>query len=270
MSRLSVIGGAEGTLLTPAAVLRGRPMPEIKGLLFDKDGTILDFYKTWVPINRAIAVDAAGGDLALAAELLRAGGQDPDTDMIAPGAVLSAAGVVGIAQCFAEALGERAPPDLVEIVSRNFREGGAKHATLIEGAVEELIGLRTTGYRIGLATNDTVDGLRASLGRFEGLIDKFEFHCGCDSGHGAKPEPGMGLAFAEALGLDPAHCAIIGDSTHDLEMGTRAGFGLRVGVLTGACQREDLEPHADIVLGSVLELATALAQRRNLAQAPLA
>lgn len=233
-------------------------MGRITGLLFDKDGTILDFYKTWIPINRAMATDAAGGDPVLAATLLRAGGHDPETDIIAPGAVLSAAGVVGIAQCFADTLGDRALEDLIDIVTRNFRDGGAKHAALIDGAVDELARLETLGYRLGLATNDTVAGLHASLGRFGDLIQRFEFLVGCDSGHGAKPEPGMGLAFASAMGLDPASCAIIGDSIHDLEMGKRAGFGLRVGVLTGPSLREDLEPHADIVVGSILELAEVL------------
>lgn len=234
-------------------------MGRITGLLFDKDGTILDFYKTWIPINRAMAVDAAGGDLLLAAELLRAGGHDPETDVIAPGAALSAAGVEGIAACFAAALGERAPSDLVEIVARNFREGGARHAVLIDGALDVLSGLGTRGYRIGLATNDTEAGIEASLGRFGGLIERFEHLFGCDSGHGAKPEPGMGLAFAAATGLDPSSCAIIGDSIHDLEMGKRAGFGLCIGVLTGPSLRADLAPHADIVIASIHELADALA-----------
>ena len=234
-------------------------MSAIRGLLFDKDGTILDFYKTWVPINRDLALDAAGGDAVLAAELLRAGGHDPDTDIIAPGAVLSAAGIVAIAACFTEAMGPRAPSNLVDIVARNFRDGGAKYSTIIEGAIEALDELEKSGFRLGLATNDTVEGISASLGRFGGLMERFEFRAGCDSGHGAKPEPGMGLAFAKAIELDPADCAIIGDSIHDLEMGRRAGFGLRVGVLTGASFHHDLAPHADVVLGSMLELSEFLA-----------
>ncbi len=33
---------------------------KIRGVLFDKDGTLLDYWKTWVPINRTIAMFAAG------------------------------------------------------------------------------------------------------------------------------------------------------------------------------------------------------------------
>ncbi|MFT3732928.1 MAG: HAD family hydrolase [Hyphomicrobium sp.] len=229
-------------------------MQQIKGLLFDKDGTILDFYKTWIPINRRMALDAAGGDPDVAAELLRASGHDPETDIVKPGALLIGSDVTVIADHFAQVLKNRSSADLYEVVSRNFRDGGAEHATLIDGSIEEIERLRDAGYRLGLATNDTFDGMQASLGRFSGILDLFEFCVGCDSGHGAKPEPGMGLAFAQHTGLDPENCAIIGDSIHDLEMGRRAGFGLRVGVLSGPYRQVDLEPYADVVIDSVVEL----------------
>lgn len=233
-------------------------MARIEGLLFDKDGTILDFYKTWVPINRAIAFEAAGGDHALARELLRSGGQDPDTDVIAPGTVLGAGSVEAIADCLAACLRDRARADLTEIITRNFRLGGARHAVLIDGVIEHVKALGRHGYRLGIATNDTIDGLHASLGKHGGLIELFGFHAGCDSGYGYKPSPGMGLAFAEAMGLAPAACAMIGDTSHDLEMARGAGFGLKVGVLTGPNFRHDLEPHADHVIDSVCDLAALL------------
>ena len=52
-------------------------MSAIRAILFDKDGTIIDYWKTWVPINREVALFAAGGDPLLADELLCAGGHDP-------------------------------------------------------------------------------------------------------------------------------------------------------------------------------------------------
>ena len=51
---------------------------KVKGLLFDKDGTLLDYDKTWLPINRIVAATLSRGDAALAASLL--GLFDPPTD----------------------------------------------------------------------------------------------------------------------------------------------------------------------------------------------
>jgi phosphoglycolate phosphatase len=229
------------------------PRRPIRGILFDKDGTIVDYWRTWVPINREVAIAVAGSDLELAARLLRAGGQDPDTDSVVPGSVLAAGSAEAIAGAFAEVLGRRAPRDLVSQVDRIFTEGGARHSVLIEGAREVLAELAARGFRLGLATNDTAGGLAASLGR-HGLLEAFEFVAGCDSGHGAKPAPGMVLAFAAATGLDPSELAVVGDAAHDLEMAAAAGAGLKVGVLTGTSGRDDLAALADLILDSIADL----------------
>ena len=223
-------------------------MSAIRAILFDKDGTIIDYWKTWVPINREVALFAAGGDPLLADELLCAGGHDPKTDHVAPGSVLAAAGMDGIARCFAGVLGARTPPDLERSIDRIFRDGGARHSVLMDGAVDVVVELRQRGFRVGLATNDTIGGLHASLSRHPGVVDLFEFVAGCDSGYGSKPAPGMALAFADHVGIAPGACAVVGDSTHDLEMAARAGYGLEVAVLGGTGTRVTLAPHAGVVV----------------------
>lgn len=228
-------------------------MAKIRGLLFDKDGTLLDYARTWVPINREVALFAARGDAALASELLVLGGHDPATDSITPGSVLAAGSHDEVADVFASRLGAATPPGLPQAVERIFREGGARHAVAIDGAERTLQRLAAAGFVLGVATNDSAGGLAASLER-SGLAAYFTFGVGCDSGYGAKPEPGMALAFCEAAGLPPTACAIIGDAIHDLEMGSRAGFGARIGVLSGTSGRADLLPRADVLLDSIRDL----------------
>jgi phosphoglycolate phosphatase len=86
-----------------------------------------------------------------------------------------------------------------------------------------------------------------------GLIGYFAFVAGYDSGHGAKPGPGMARAFCRATGLAPAACVMIGDSRHDLASGRAAGMAT-VGVLTGLARRDELAPLADVILPDIAAL----------------
>ena len=226
---------------------------KIRGILFDKDGTVIDYWRTWVPINREAALFAASGDAALAADLLRANGQDPDINTVVGGSVLAVGSIVQIANAFAAQLGERAPASLAANLERVFTEGGAKHAVLIPGADRALALLKRRGLRIGVATNDSMAGLQASLKR-TGILDLFDFAVGYDSGHGTKPEPGMALAFCKAVALEPAEIAVVGDAAHDLAMGRAAQVGLTVGVLSGTGTEEQLRPLADLMLDSINDL----------------
>jgi HAD superfamily hydrolase (TIGR01509 family) len=56
----------------------------------------------------------------------------------------------------------------------------------------------------------------------------------------AKPDPHLFLAAAQALGVDPANCFVVGDSVWDLLAAQRAG-ALGVGLLSGGYGREELE-----------------------------
>ena len=110
-----------------------------------------------------------------------------------------------------------------------------------------------------MATNDGEDPVTRQL-HATGIHHHFDFVAGYDSGHGAKPDPGMLLAFATHIGTTPDRIVMVGDSTHDLEAAMRAGM-TRVGVLTGIATRTDLEPHADVVLADISDLPDWLESR---------
>lgn len=225
----------------------------IKGLLFDKDGTLIDYSKTWIPINRDVTAYAARGDKVLQRRMLSAGGHDPDSDHVAAGSIMAGGTMDELVDLLRREADGNAPDDLSGTVARMFAEGGARASVLIDGAREMAQLLRNRSYRMGIATNDTMAGLKASLGKHD-ILGHFEFTCGCDSGFGGKPGPGMVLAFCSATGLSPLEVAVIGDSVHDLEMARAASAGFAVAVLSGTADREQLAPHADLVLGSVAEL----------------
>ncbi len=226
----------------------------IRGILFDKDGTLIDFTSTWDPINRAAAQHAAGGNRALAERLLAHGGYDLATGRCLPGTPLAQGTSAEIARCFAQVLGADGLGDgLAEEIERIFVEGGATGSVLVEGTHATLTHLRARVPHLGIATNDSEAGIATSL-QSHGVLGYFDFLVGFDSGHGAKPGPGMVEAFCRARGLEAHEVCVVGDTINDMAMGSNAGVGFKVGVLTGPSAREDLAPIADLVLDSIAEM----------------
>jgi phosphoglycolate phosphatase len=231
--------------------------PAIRAVLFDKDGTLFDFHRTWVPVYEALAREVAGGPGEKADRLLELAGRDPVTGRIHPESILGAGTLAQLAELWAGAL--RTDAGVLQRAIEAFSESASTATAVPVTDLPALFArLRGRGLALGVATMDSETAARAHLAAFgaDGLVD---FVCGYDSGHGVKPQTGMVLAFCRAAAVDPASIAVVGDTLHDLAMARAAAVGLVVGVLTGASPREALEPHADHVLASIAELETLLA-----------
>lgn len=232
------------------------PSSPIRGILFDKDGTLLDFTRTWVPLNRRAAMAAADGDPLLAERLLASAGHDPASDHVIPGSLLAAGDAAEIATHWVTMLPGIGLERLTERVDQIFA-ASAEEGVPIEAMAQVVRQLHERGYRLGLATSDSEAAAHGFLARC-GLDQLFCYIAGWDSGHGRKPEPGMLQAFARAVDLPPKAIAMIGDSPQDMAMGRDGGAGLLVGVLTGTATPADLQPPADVVLPSIADLVALL------------
>lgn len=226
----------------------------ISGILFDKDGTLLDYARSWVPVNYELARIAAVGDEALARKLLVAGGMDPDTGHVMPDSLLAAGNTVEIAEGFVAA----GAPFTVEALTIHF-DGLFANSAQLAVAVADLAAFFATmharGYWLGVASSDNEASIRATAKRF-GFEDYLHYVAGYDSGFGIKPEPGMVLGFCAATGLAPHQVAVVGDNNHDMHMGRNAGAGLTVAVLTGTGSRESLADASDYCFDDITELVT--------------
>ena len=229
-------------------------MAEIKGLLFDKDGTLFDYHRTWTPIMTEVAADIAGA--ALVPRLLAAVGYETETGRFAAGSIAAAGDTFALADAWLAILGGGDRAALVERLDGYFARLGPLRSVPVTDLALFFSGLKRRGYTLGIATNDVEASALGTIERF-GLREAVNFAAGYDSGHGAKPGPGMALAFCAATGLQPSEIAVVGDNMHDLEMGRGAGAGLLVGVLTGTSGRDDLAPLADHVIESI-EMLSAL------------
>jgi phosphoglycolate phosphatase len=229
-----------------------------RGILFDKDGTLLDFNRTWLPIYLHAASEFAAGDPALAAELLSCNGFDPQRNRFHGGSLLAAGNNHQIAAAWALQLQQSDQVASISLrLNEIFRVQGAKQATAVTGLAATLRQLKESDYRLGVATADSHQGIINTLQSFA-VLDDFDFLAGYDSGHGVKPEAGMVLAFCQQTGLSSEQVVVVGDNRHDIEMGRNANAGLCVGVLTGTSERADLEAIADIVLDDISHLPAHL------------
>ncbi len=235
----------------------------IKAILFDKDGTLLDFRGTWLAAYRGVAAELAvlaGGGPALAEALLRRHGYDPHQDRFTPESPLLWASTAQQAALWAAEPELAGVTDVHARVKRHFSDHEAYPPIPVIELAPLFDRLRARGLRLGLATMDDTDAGLRTLARF-GVRDRVDFVVGADGGHGLKPEPGMVLAFCQAVGVAPGEVAVVGDTVADLAMARAAGAGLAVAVLTGGCPREALAVEADLVLASIVELERALEGR---------
>ncbi|WP_440996086.1 HAD family hydrolase [Arhodomonas sp. SL1] len=234
----------------------------VRGVLFDKDGTLFDYHRTWGPVNRAAALEAAGGDAALAERLLVIGGVDPASGRAAGGSLLAAGHTGEIAEAWAAEMGldDGRREALVWRLDAVFLGHGPGHAVPVTELAPLFRRLRGAGLRLGVATSD---GERAARAMLAGFVDPdaLDFVAGYDSGHGGKPAPGMVHGFCAATGVSEDSVLVAGDNLHDLRMARAAGCGVVVGVLTGTGGREELAAEADIILDDVAALPARLGIR---------
>ena len=231
----------------------------IGGILFDKDGTLLDFHQTWMPVNREVALRVARGDAALMQKLMIAGGYDPEADRFCAGTLLAAGNNLQIAQSWHQ-MAEHLWPDfdaLLRLVDDGFTELSAASATPVADLAALVGRLKARGLKLGIASADSLAGIHASLGGF-GILEQFDFLSGYDSGYAAKPQPDQVYGFMKSAGLESREIMMVGDNLHDLHMGLAARAGCVVGVLTGTSTRNDLAPHADYVLEDVTGIEALL------------
>jgi len=225
------------------------PLSKIKGLCFDKDGTLFDFAATWEAWAHAFLRRLTHGDPARAARIAAAIGFDVARGKFTPGSIVIAGTPGEVTDVLASHFPDLSRAELLDVL--NEEASGAPQSQAVP-LVPLLEGLRARGLALGVATNDSEGPARAHLDG-AGVTQLFDFIAGYDSGFGGKPAPGQLMAFAVQVGLAPAQCVTIGDSTHDLHAGRAAGMRT-VAVLTGAASYDDLAPFADVVLADIGEL----------------
>jgi len=239
---------------------------DIDLVVFDKDGTLIDFDFTWGP--RAVAaVDALIAErssrIQMRDRLLTSIGVDPATQRARPESpfvVGTLSEVVIVAATVLYQSGE-SWTDATLSAERHVRRVMALPPSPAEirafPAVAPLFAmLRAAGVAVGVLTNDDRNGTMATLDHL-GLTHLVSATVCADDGRGVKPEPDGLIHLAHSLSVPIERVAMVGDATGDLVTAKRAGAGLAIGVLSGVAGRARLEAHADVLLDHVGHIVLA-------------
>jgi phosphoglycolate phosphatase len=212
-------------------------------VIFDWDGTLIDSVATIVACTNAMLEELGVG-------------QAPERtirSMIGGGLI--------------ESIRRFAPDDeqfyqrVVATYQRLWFEDYHARSTLFEGAREMLESLAGDGYLLAIATAKSRRGLIADLERLEldGLFDASRTADDTPS----KPHPAMLLEILDELGVGTGDALMIGDTTHDVQMGHNASVAV-VAVASGAESEQALRALAPAgCLPSVAELPIWLAARHR-------
>jgi len=229
----------------------------LRAILFDKDGTLIDFDATWGPAAYEVMRTLAAGNDKAFAELIRVSEYLEPERRFLPTSPLVAGSSAHYGPLWAQALGRPPGLDLYHEMDELFRVWGLRHLAPIGEPAAVARALSERALRLGIATNDAEASARSQAEAL-GLLPFLDFIAGYDSGFGGKPHPGMVLAFADRLDVGADQIALVGDSLHDLETARLAG-AIGIAVLTGPLKdaaRADLAPHADYVIDSIADLPT--------------
>jgi phosphoglycolate phosphatase len=233
----------------------------MRGILFDKDGTLIDFHASWSRLFRELCLELAEGDRGRADDMLVKGGMDLATGHCRAGSIFAAGNTIDIATLWYPELAGEELSAMIRRMDAAFHKNGVLYSVPLPGLSDTLEALAGMRVAMGVATSDGTAATRAALAALK--VDRYLPHVfGYDSVARPKPAPDMVHAFAAAIGAPAAEVAVVGDNTHDLHMARSAGAGAAIGVLSGTGKAEDLAPLADHVLDSIADLPAWLTSRR--------
>lgn len=239
-------------------------MRDLEGIIFDKDGTLVDMHRYWGEIIRRrshATIARYGLDIAALPRLCASMGLRLETGRLMPQGPVGLASREEVIKALRGCLDEMGVPTTVDEVSALFKQVHNdflpdidRHIQPIEGVAPFLAALHGIGARMAVVTSDTVANTRRSLDLL-GLGVYFQTIVGHDS----TPEPKVSgvpaLRALEAMGCGPAATVCVGDAPMDAIMTSKSGCRACIGVATGQIPVADLMMLTPYVAASMAELS---------------
>lgn len=210
----------------------------VAAVAFDLDGVLIDSEPVWEEVRRAY-VDAAGGHWLPEAQRRLMGMSTPEWS-----AYLS------------RDLGVGRPPEMVaaEVLERMAERYGQR-PPLLPGAVAAVERLAER-WPLGLASSSSRQLIELVL-TVSGLAGRFRVTVSTEEVPRGKPAPDAYLEVAARLGVDPAECAAVEDSSNGVRSAAAAGMRVIAIPARRYPLDDDAARAAAVVLGGLDELTVA-------------
>lgn len=221
----------------------------MEAILFDKDGTLLNYEKVWTPFaiksveafTEHFNIHSQKENVARALGLV--------DNKMQPGSVAASGTSRDIHEAyenFAEGGGEWAQKFYEE--NLDFI---AEHMELIDGSREVLSTLKTLGYKNVIVTSDSRKGTELFIKQLE-LAELIDDIVSGDDTEYQKPDIRVLYPFLNRHNYAVDDVVMVGDNDADTLLGKDEGL-YTIGVLSGTSKKDDLKG-ADMILDSVTDL----------------
>jgi HAD superfamily hydrolase (TIGR01549 family) len=232
------------------------PLDGIELVVFDKDGTLIDFQAMWGGWVRTLAADLSRSTgLELSGVLFDLLGVDRTTGLVHSHGLLAATPMARIREVVVEAvaalgLGNAEAESAVAAAWRAPDPVELAHP--LTDLPRLFDRLAAKGITVAIVTSDNREPTQRTLEAL-GVADRVAALVCADDEVRVKPAPDGVLHICALTGIPPDRTAVVGDSPVDLAMGHAAGVGQVIGVLTGVGDRASLGS-ADLLLDSIGDL----------------
>ena len=234
-----------------------------KAIIFDKDGTLLDFDAFWISVSEGAIRDTLTSfgreDISVSPFLTAIGVHDGKTDI---NSILCKGTYEEIGEKIYETLlehgasadKEKTVSTVLEAYVRNVNKGDIKPTC--PDLKDVLTTLKKKGIHLAIITTDTpkiTERCLAGLGIYE-LFDMIYTDDGVIT---PKPSPMAAIDLFEKTGLCADDALMVGDTMTDVRFAKNSG--MPVAILAPDAERKELfSPYADIIISKISDLLSII------------
>ncbi len=224
-----------------------------RGILFDKDGTLIEHDCAWVPFYRRQLMRMKNVELAIAEQMMSLVGFDSVTGRISAGSIMAGGTTRQLVDVWWPDHSMEERGNLILEIDKAAQQDVKMEIKPVTDLRALIMWFRDREWKVGIATNDSFISTERQVAEL-GVADLLDAIIANDTVESPKPSGDMIRKFNALTGVHASEIVMVGDNFHDIEEARRGGAGLAVAVLSGNGKHADLAHLADATLDSVSEL----------------